>query len=358
MTATLRDHRRRKLGWTPYAWLVYLLFFIAHPALNDGTWREWAWTLGAVAAFLPLYLAGFQSGGRRLLVIAWTIHVLGVLAVAGNPAASCFFVYAAAFLGFTGPSRSAFRWLAVMLAVIAVEAVLLSWPPWVWLPGLVISAVIGATNIHFAEMHRKDAHLRVAQQAVEEMARIAERERIGRDLHDLLGHTLSVIVLKSDLAQKLLHRDLERARHEIAEVEKIARDGLAEVRQAITGYRSSGLEAEIEHVREALCTAGIDATIEKSSVALAPAQETALTLALREAATNVIRHARASTCHIRFYAKDGSILMEVEDNGCGGEAPFGHGLTGMRERIQALGGVLRRESDGGTRLQIRLPVVS
>ena len=87
-----------------------------------------------------------------------------------------------------------------MLAVIAAEALLLPWPLWVWLPALVVSAVVGGTNIHFAEMHRKDANLRVAQQAVEEMARIAERERIGRDLHDLLGHTLSVIVLKSELA--------------------------------------------------------------------------------------------------------------------------------------------------------------
>ena len=139
----------------------------------------------------------------------------------------------------------------------------------------------------------------------------------------------------------------------MAEVERIARDGLAEVRQAITGYRSSGLAAEIEHVRDTLVAAGIDATIEARPVALAPAQETALSLALREAATNVIRHAAATRCHIRFYAQDGSVLMEVEDNGRGGDAPFGNGLTGMRERIQALGGVLRRETDHGTRLLIR-----
>lgn len=95
----------------------------------------------------------------------------------------------------------------------------------------------------------------------------------------MLGHTLSVVVLKSELAQKLIDRDPARAATEMAEVERIARDGLAEVRQAITGYRSSGLAAEIDHVRETLVAAGIDATVDAGSVPLAPAQETAARLA-------------------------------------------------------------------------------
>jgi two-component system sensor histidine kinase DesK len=109
-------------------------------------------------------------------------------------------------------------------------------------------------------------------------------------------------------------------------------------------------------VRDALVAAGIDATIETRAMPLGPAHETALSLALREATTNVIRHAAATRCHVRFYAQDGSVLLEVEDNGRGGEAPFGNGLTGMRERIQALGGVLRRETGHGTRLLIKLPI--
>jgi two-component system sensor histidine kinase DesK len=196
----------------------------------------------------------------------------------------------------------------------------------------------------------------MAQAEVERLAKLAERERIARDLHDVIGHTLSLVVLKTELAQKLMARDAGRAMTEMADVERIARDGLAEVRQAITGYRSGGLAAELEHVREALVAAGIEATIEAGSVPLPPAQETALSLALREATTNVIRHAAATQCHIRFYAQDTSVLMEVADNGRGGEAPFGNGLTGMRERIHALGGVLSREAQQGTRLLIKLPI--
>ena len=192
----------------------------------------------------------------------------------------------------------------------------------------------------------------MAQEEIERIAKLAERERIARDLHDVLGHTLSVVVLKSELAQKLMTRDPSRALQEMAEVERISRQGLAEVREAITGYRSSGLAAEIEHVRDTLTAAGIDATIEAPpGRRCAPAQETALSLALREAATNVIRHSAATRCHIKFYAQDGSALMEVQDDGRGGDAPFGNGLTGMRERIQALGGALMRETDRGTRLQ-------
>ena len=121
-----------------------------------------------------------------------------------------------------------------------VEAWWLGWPVRVWLAPLVVGAAIGGANIHFAEVRRKDANLRVAHQAVEEMARIAERERIGRDLHDLLGHTLSVIVLKSELAIKLAERDPARAVREIRDVERISRDALAEVRKAVRGYRVRG----------------------------------------------------------------------------------------------------------------------
>jgi two-component system sensor histidine kinase DesK len=228
-------------------------------------------------------------------------------------------------------------------------------PAWYYATTALISALVGAVTIQAAVNADRNAKLRLAQGEVERLAKVAERERIARDLHDLLGHTLSVIVLKSELARKLVARDAARAAQEIEEVERIAREGLGEVRTAITGYRSSGVQAEMEHVRKALSDAGIDATVEAHPVKLEPAQDTALSLALREAATNVIRHAAATRCHIRFYARDGSVLMEVEDNGRGGDAPFGNGLTGMRERIQALGGALHRESDHGTRLLIRLP---
>ena len=348
--------RLRGLGWEPYAWLIYsvpYLFASFNPALSRG--ELWA-MLAAYPIFLVLYLTGYTVRGWRILWFVGALDMLAIVFGERNTPAASFFIYGSALLGPALPLRVAIWALVVQILIAGITSVLLQMPIWFVIPSTIISALVGALTIQAAVNAARDSKLRLAQAEVEQLAKLAERERIARDLHDLLGHTLSVVVLKSELAQKLLPRDPERARQEIADVEKTARAGLAEVRQAITGYRSSGLQAEIQHVREALTSAGIETTVDGPSVNLPAAQETALSLALREAVTNVIRHAAATRCHIRFYARDTSLLMEVEDDGVGGNAPFGNGLIGMRERIQALGGMLQRECDRGTRLLIELPV--
>jgi len=346
----------RRLSWESYAWLIYSLPYVYASFDARLTAIETAVMLLAYLGFLALYLAGQVMRGPRIL---WLVVALDALAMAfapTNPGAASFVIYGAAMLANAFPPKQAALALAVQIAVGAGGLAAIGMPWWYTGMLAVISTLIGAVTIQAARNEAGNVKLRLAQAEVERLAKLAERERIARDLHDVLGHTLSVIVLKSELAQKLITRDPARAAAEMAEVERIARDGLAEVRQAITGYRSSGFAAELEHVRETLVAAGIQATIEAGAVALAPAQETALSLALREATTNVIRHAAATRCHIRFYAKDGSVLMEVADNGRGSDAPFGNGLTGMRERIQALGGMLQRDSGEGTRLLIKLPI--
>jgi two-component system sensor histidine kinase DesK len=312
--------------------------------------------LALFAAFLVLYLGGHLVRSPRILWYVAGLDVIAILGTVKNPSAAAFFIYGSALIanGFT--QRSAMRVLAAQVLIGAAAGTALNMEWWYYMASVIISALIGAVTIQAAAKAAGDAKLRMAQQEVERIAKLAERERIARDLHDLLGHTLSVVVLKSELAQKLMSRDPARAAQEMAEVERISRQGLAEVREAITGYRTTGLAAEIEHVRETLSAAGIDATIEARPVALAPAQETALSLALREAVTNVIRHAAARQCHIRFYAQDGSALMEVRDDGTGATAPFGNGLNGMRERLQALGGALFRETEKGTTLRISVPL--
>lgn len=347
--------RFRDIGWEPYAWLIYSVPFLATSFLVPGAALKLL-LLSMFAAFLALYLGGHMVRGPKIL---WIVGGLDVLAVAGsiwNPGAMSFWIYGSALIAYGFAGRQAFIVLIAQVALGAIASVALDAPWWYYISSVVISALIGAMTIQARAKEAANERLRLAQEEVERLAKLAERERIARDLHDLLGHTLSVVVLKSELAQKLMPRDPVKAMQEMAEVERISRQGLAEVREAITGYRSSGLAAEIEHVRDTLTTAGIETTIEAHQVGLAPAQESALTLALREAATNVIRHAGAKRCHIKFYAQDGSALMEVHDDGRGSDAPFGNGLRGMSERIHALGGVLMRETERGTRLLIRLPL--
>jgi two-component system sensor histidine kinase DesK len=197
------------------------------------------------------------------------------------------------------------------------------------------------------------------------LAKVAERERIARDLHDVLGHTLSLIALKTELAGRLLSKnsDAERARAEMADVENISRQALVEVQQTILGDRSETLEEELERASSTLRTAGIEVDFQREHLIVDAVHESVLGFALREAVTNIGRHSRASTCHIRLQQSAKECLLEVQDDGRGcrpdegqKDGPNeGEGLRGMRERVEAIGGSVRLDVSAGTRLSIRLP---
>jgi two-component system sensor histidine kinase DesK len=168
---------------------------------------------------------------------------------------------------------------------------------------------------------------------------------------------LSVITLKSELAGKLIDRDPQRAGKEIREVEEISRQALSEVRDAIRGYRSKGLAAELAQAKSTLETAGVAVQCDAATTIKIPAmQESVLSLVVREAVTNVVRHAQAHTCRMRLDQQNGSCLLEIQDDGRGGFSNEGNGLRGMRERVEMLGGTLDRETSSGTRLTITLPM--
>jgi len=348
--------RDRELGWTPYGWLVYLLTFLVYPFLEHASFAKWALTILGVCAFLPLYFWAYWLQGRKRLWAAGGILALGCLYAPSNPSASVFFVYAAGFIGESAKPRIAYRYLGVLLAIIAVEAWMLRLSPTFWIVALVLSALLGAVYIHYAQQRAISQRLKLAQDEVEHLAKVAERERIARDLHDLLGHTLSVIVLKSELASKVAETDPARATAEIRDVERISREALAQVRTAIRGYRTVGLESEFSRAKETLATAGIRVESALERVSLSPAQESVLALALREGVTNIIRHAQASSCRIRLSATGGGCELEISDDGRGGASPGGGGLSGMRERVEALGGALEIDGSHGTTLRVRLPL--
>ncbi|MBC7896475.1 MAG: sensor histidine kinase [Cytophagaceae bacterium] len=348
-------------SWLRYAWLIYALPFFATafaPGLSLGQ-RLAIW--GACPVFLVLYFSGYWMRDRRIYAIVVCLAAMAVLYATITPVAAVFFIYGAAFLGSCRPRVEAIIALLVQASIAVVAGLLLNFDLWYFIPAVIIALFIGAVTMHGREQAIANSRLRLARSEVERLAQLAERERIARDLHDLLGHTLSVITLKSELAGKLMTANPEQAAREVADVEQIAREGLAQVRAAITGYRSSGLNAEIEATRETLRTADIATEVDIQLVPLGPAEETAIALALREATTNVIRHADAKSCRIRLYAREGTALLEIEDDGRGTDRPFGNGLTGMRERLTALGGALSREwaraqEPRGTRLVISLPL--
>jgi two-component system sensor histidine kinase DesK len=212
-------------------------------------------------------------------------------------------------------------------------------------------------NIQHAKRIAAMCRLERAHEEIEHLAKTAERERIARDLHDVLGHTLSVIILKSELASRMADKDPARAVQEIREVERISREALAEVRSALKGYRAAGLNAEIAQARATLETAGIrvQASAALDALQLGSAQEGVLSLVIREAVTNILRHAHATECNLRLTQADGVCMLQIADNGCGALGTEGQGLRGMRQRVEMLGGSLERTTSPGTTLTITLP---
>jgi two-component system, NarL family, sensor histidine kinase DesK len=345
----------KDIGWTPYLWLVYLSSLPISLVLMKAGPLRWTLTIAGMLAFLVLYFWGWWISGRRLLWVIAGITLLAVLFAPLNPGAISYFIYAGSFAGRAGEPKIGARILLGILLVIAVVTFIFRLEFFFWFISGLFTLIIGAGNIHFAQRHRDNKKLLHAQEEVEHMAKIAERERIARDLHDVLGHTLSLIVLKSQLASRLSEKDPQRAAREIQDVERISRDALAQVRSTIRGYHARSLTSEIEQARATLESVGVKLESALDAPDLPPAQESVLALALREAVTNVIRHSGATTCRLNLRQTGGECRLEIQDDGRGTAAPEGMGLSGMRQRVEALGGTLQRDLSGGTTLTITLP---
>ena len=350
--------KNKDIGWTPYAWLIYLanIPFYGYMSGQTST-RFWIFTALGMLVFLVLYFRGYWMEGRKIFWIVAAIALLGVIYSPTNPGSCVYFVYAAAFVAFASDTAAlAVRVLPLILILIGLETWIFHLGPYFWIPATVFSTLIGAINIHYMQRHRDTRKLLMAQEEVEHLAKVAERERIARDLHDVLGHTLSVIVLKSELAAKLAEKEPARAVQEIKEVERISRDALAQVRTTVRGYQALSLQAEAAQAAATLEAAGVKVACDFVPAPIPPSHEGVLALVLREAVTNVIRHAQARSCDLRLRPVDGGCELEIKDDGCGRMSPEGTGLTGMRHRVEALGGKLVREVSSGTRLLITLPL--
>lgn len=345
-------------GWLPYLWLVYLIQFLIFPIGTNASITTWMATLAGVAIFLPLYFAGYWVRGFRVLWVVAGLITLGTAFAAWNPGAGVFYIYAASFIGQLATELKPGRvwlWLGGLLGLIGIVAYFLQRSPVFWMSAVLFSALIGTMSIVQVQQRQMYRRLAMAQEETERLAKIAERERIARDLHDLLGHTLSVIVLKSELASRLAERDTARAATEIRDVERISRDALTQVRAAVRGYRSAGLATEVEQARTALTAAGVQLECNMEPCPLTPLQENVLSLVIREGITNIVRHARAGRCNLSIRTHQNTLELRLADDGVGAGGPEGNGLQGMRERVELLGGTMERNGGRGTEILVRLP---
>ncbi|MGW1405129.1 sensor histidine kinase [Streptomyces sp. NPDC002403] len=234
--------------------------------------------------------------------------------------------------------------------------------PWTIGYGTFISGAVTAAILTLAETVTE---LRATRQELARTAVEKERLRFSRDLHDLLGHTLSVIVVKSEAARRLAPRDMDAALTQVADIESVGRQALTEIREAVTGYREGSLATELDRARSALTAAGIEPVLRRSGPPLAPQTEALLGWVVREAVTNVVRHSHATTCSFVLEGTAERVRLTVADDGSGPDpdAPAtpgigGTGLTGLTERLAASGGSLRAGPGpaGGFVVTAELPV--
>jgi two-component system, NarL family, sensor histidine kinase DesK len=347
---------RRWFDYDHSMWLIFIGFWFIQPYMDRQPLRYWILLFLAIGLFVPFYLLAHFAPPRtrRLWVIA--MFILAMAYVPINQSSWGIYIFIAASLPEISESTNTVIGLLLLqcLAIVA-QSLFFHLSAWTWSMGLGFTLLIGMNRLRMEQKHRADAKLRMAHEEIEQLAKTAERERIARDMHDVLGHSLSLIVLKSELAGRLFDSQPSRAALEIAEIETAARQALAEVRKTITGYRSEGFASELTRAAQVLKTAGVRLKKPEKAPYLTPRHEATLSLVLREAVTNIVRHADASECSIEVFSEQDRTQLVIADDGRGNIRQEGNGLRGMRERVHELGGSLSLESSRGTRLHIELP---
>ncbi|MFF0554855.1 sensor histidine kinase [Streptomyces sp. NPDC004266] len=366
-TVTTRRCRREDRGPTGASllpWLLMGLGALSH-LLGGEAPNPWIGGLGLLA-FNTLYIAivfrAFDRG-RREAPLTWILlAALGALtfALAVGYGREWLLLFPLLGLAVGAVVRRGRRLPLIALPLVAATGAVTLWKDdWGSIGvvyGTFISVMVTATLLALDETVRQ---LRATR---EELARTAvekERLRFSRDLHDLLGHTLSVIVVKSEVVRRLAPHDLDAALAQVADIESVGRQALTEIREAVTGYREGSLATELDRARDALSSAGIEPVVRRSGPLLEPQTEALLSWVVRESATNAVRHSGASRCEIDLTGSADRVRLTVTDDGRGpsGTTP-GSGLRGLRERVAAAGGTLDSgpAPRGGFRVTAELPV--
>ncbi|PCJ45439.1 MAG: two-component sensor histidine kinase [Gammaproteobacteria bacterium] len=345
------------LSITPYVWLIYLAIFFLSLFASNPTEQQILVSVLGVFLFLPLYFNGYWASAKTV----WR-NILGILLIGSylatfNVGASVFFIYAAAFCcTLNNPRKAIFA-----LVVISIWIILLSWyfDLIIYFYGiaLVFTWMIGGLNIHQSEMFKNRQELILSRQETHDLAKIAERERIARDLHDSIGHTFSVITLKAELVGKLINKDSERAKQEAAELETISRNALKQIREVVSGFRASDLKAELAHAKYVLESNGVEFSYQFDQFSISEVINKELAIILKELVTNVLKHADATQVSADITQINNEIILHFNDNGRGfnNKATHGFGLKGINERLDKLSGNFSIQQDKGAKITISVP---
>ena len=351
---------KRCKGWlrgdSPWPWLAYLAVYF-FPWLMRTPRAEELWLTAVILpVFLVLYLRGHGQRDRGALPYVFGITVVGLAGAPIMGTSTVFLAYAAALIGWLRPATLALKSLGTLMAAIVVVWLLADFPAVLLFPALFFPLTTGFSCLIASESAAREEALLASQATVERLAKLSERERIARDVHDLLGHHLSLVAVKANLAIKLVERDPAAATKELHDIQAMAREALSEVRATVDDLKQTSVAVEIESARAALNASDVRLLAETQLSSIPQHLERPVALIIREAVTNVVRHAAAQQCWLTVRRQRDDLLLDIRDDGSGRIEREGNGLAGIRERVRELGGRLTIQCGRGTHLQAAFPL--
>ena len=305
-------------------WLAFIVFPLANAIGKHGSALQKGLVIAGAAVFVATYVTmvltwRFNRPNRLTLLLFVILLIVATALTVGQASGWGFlFTYCAACTALVARKQLGLYALALCTVLAAVTSAIGGADGGTVIGFVASTAGIGMLMLVMGDLRQRNQELSDARAELAQMAVAQERERFARDLHDLLGHSLSVIALKAELAGRLLSDGPSEAAREVGELEQVARTALSEVREAVSGYRQPTLEGELAGARMALSAAGIEADVQQARVSLDPAVEAVLAWAVREGATNVIRHSGARHCTLKISASLTDAGVEVIDDGRGG----------------------------------------
>lgn len=378
--AAAQEATFRRVWLLANVWLLFLTFPVLSIVVDDlSTGRKGA-ALGLIAVFAVIHMVAYRELIRRGLGLradpetnrgtVWFVLLVSITAAAclvGSWSALAVVPFLVSFAIYHFSWRTALIIGAISLAAVLVIPALGGVLGQVWFFSVIVLSVGGAAGLNRVDSERQEEQgVLLAQLAVSQ-----ERDRLARDVHDVLGHSLTVVILKAQVCERLLgsldhvapttERDIDavlaQTRAQLAEVESVSRRALSEIRATVGGLRSADLADELAAARVVLADAEVELTIVGEASDISPIERPVLAWVVREAVTNIVRHARATQCQIHLSPNQDSsseqVLIRIVDNGVGlGTSQPGNGLTGLQERVHASGATLQITSANGTDLSV------
>jgi two-component system sensor histidine kinase DesK len=345
-----------------YAWvyLINLVFYFIPLYFMPLDPFKLGLSLAAIIPFIACYFWAYNSSSQKAIYPIVAMVLLACMVTPLTSGSLSFFSFTGFFIGFFYPiKRALLGFVAISLILLGLN-IALGFEHYLFtLYGMMIVLAVGV----FGVMERNRQHIKRQQQQskdeIHSLATMLERERIARDLHDIMGHSLSSIALKAELADKLLAANrVDMARQQLQELTLIARESLTQVRDTVSHYKHKGLEASLFHLAQTLRDKGILVQRQGELPELEANMEGQLILILTEWASNLLKHSHAHHCSICFEQQGDHLVLIMEDDAKAEAIEEGNGIKGMRERVTALGGEFSYQTQDHYRFSIKLPLAS